>query len=101
MNLRYVPPLLSGVAISSVDAAFPQLLLTPLLVVAVLLAGLLLSPRITAVLALVAAACAVPLGAADHIFGSVAQIWILAAILLSGSIATRISLRRRCRTGDC
>lgn len=95
MNWRLAWPLAAIMAISAADAALPRLLLTPLLVIAVLIAGELLSPRPTAAVALLAGTCAIPLGAADHVFATVTQVWILAAIFVMGSVATRISRSKR------
>ena len=77
--------------VAAVEERLPQVALAPVLILAPLLAGLLVSVRAIAVVSVLAVLLMVPLGFADHISGTGTQFGIITGILAAGSIAVWIS----------
>lgn len=73
-------PLIVIAVVAGVDAALPRLTLAPLLVAAPLVAGLILTARRVALIGLLAVLIVLPLSAADHIWDTLSQAWIGAAV---------------------
>jgi trehalose 2-sulfotransferase len=93
-----VPPIAAPVAVavgvSAIDALLTQVTLSPLLVTAPLVAGVLVPPRRVIFVVLLAVILTFPLGLADDIADSLSQIWIVAGILVAGLVAAWISRNR-------
>jgi trehalose 2-sulfotransferase len=97
-SLRALPSLAAPIAVvfgvaATAEFAVPQVTLAPLLILAPLIAGLVLSARGIVFVTVVAALLMLPLGVSKHLAGA-AEIWIIAGIVAAAVAARWVRVGR-------